>query len=53
MILVTYSQGGVARTGVMLDDTNVADLNRGSGGRLPTTMIELLAQGDEAMAAAR
>ncbi len=53
MRLVTYSQGGVARTGVMLDDTNVADLNRGSGGRLPTTMIELLAQGDEAMAAAR
>lgn len=53
MRLVTYSQGGVTRTGAMLDDTNVVDLNRGSGGRLPSSMIELLEQGEGGMAAAR
>ena len=53
MRLVTYSQGGVSRTGVMLDDENVVDLNRGSGGRLPTSMLELLGEGEAAMAAVR
>ncbi|MBI5289555.1 MAG: fumarylacetoacetate hydrolase family protein [Chloroflexi bacterium] len=53
MRLVTYSQAGQFRTGVMLDDQNVVDLNRASGGRLPTSMLEFLAQGEAALAGAR
>jgi 2-keto-4-pentenoate hydratase/2-oxohepta-3-ene-1,7-dioic acid hydratase in catechol pathway len=37
----------------MLDETRVVDLGRASGGRLPASMLELLAQGEPAMAAAR
>ncbi len=53
MRLVTYSQAGQSRTGVMLDDTNIVDLNRATGGALPTTMLEFLAQGEPALAAAK
>ena len=53
MRLVTYSQAGESRTGVMLDDDHIVDLNRASGGALPTTMLEFLAGGDAAMESAR
>lgn len=45
MRLVTYSNGGESRTGAMLDDDNILDLNRASGGALPTSMIALLEMG--------
>jgi 2-keto-4-pentenoate hydratase/2-oxohepta-3-ene-1,7-dioic acid hydratase in catechol pathway len=44
--LVTYSQNGTARTGAMLDDDNILDLNRATGGCVPTDMLALLAGGD-------
>jgi 2-keto-4-pentenoate hydratase/2-oxohepta-3-ene-1,7-dioic acid hydratase in catechol pathway len=44
--LVTYSQDGVARTGAMLDDDNILDLNRATGGRTPVDMLSLLDGGD-------
>jgi 2-keto-4-pentenoate hydratase/2-oxohepta-3-ene-1,7-dioic acid hydratase in catechol pathway len=37
----------------MLDDDHIIDLNRASGGALPTTMLEFLAGGDAAMESAR
>ena len=46
MRLVTYSQNGVARTGAMLDDDNILDLNRATGGSVPADMLALLAGGD-------
>ena len=46
MRLVTYSQNGVVRTGAMLDDNNILDLNRATGGSVPTDMLSLLAGGD-------
>lgn len=49
MRLVTYSQAGIMRTGVMLDDRTIVDLNRASGGALPSDMIGLLSGGDEAL----
>ena len=53
MRLVTYRQGGVRRTGAMLDDKMIVDLNRASGGILPTDMIALLEGGDSGIEAAR
>jgi 2-keto-4-pentenoate hydratase/2-oxohepta-3-ene-1,7-dioic acid hydratase in catechol pathway len=53
MRLVTYSQAGQPRTGVMLDDANILDLNRASGGALPTTMLEFLMGGQAAIATAK
>ena len=46
MRLVTYSQNGAARTGAMLDDDNILDLNRATGGRAPADMLSLLDGGD-------
>lgn len=53
MRLVTYSQNGVSRTGAMLDDANVLDLNRATGGGVPSDMVSLLNAGDEALEVAR
>lgn len=53
MRLVTYSAAGELRTGAMLDDVNILDLNRATGGKLPTSMIGLLELGDEGMNQAR
>lgn len=53
MRLVTYSNNGEFRTGAMLDDDNILDLNRASGGALPTSMIALLELGDDGMRQAR
>ncbi len=53
MRLVTYTHAGDTRLGAMLDDTHVVDLERASGGKLPSDMLAFLAAGDEAMAAAR
>jgi 2-keto-4-pentenoate hydratase/2-oxohepta-3-ene-1,7-dioic acid hydratase in catechol pathway len=53
MRLVTFEAGGHARLGAMLDDRTVVDLNRASGGSLPSTMMEFLWRGDEGIAAAR
>ncbi len=53
MRLVTYRQGGIRRTGAMLDDKMIVDLNRASGGALPTDMIALLEGGDTAIDASR
>lgn len=53
MRLVTYSAGGELRTGAMLDDVNILDLNRATGATLPTSMIALLELGDEGMNQAR
>lgn len=53
MRLVTYSQGGQSRTGVMLDDENLVDLNRASGRALPATMLEFLEGGEASMESAR
>lgn len=49
MRLVTYSTNGESRTGAMLDDDNVLDLHRASGGALPTSMIRLLEMGAAAL----
>jgi 2-keto-4-pentenoate hydratase/2-oxohepta-3-ene-1,7-dioic acid hydratase in catechol pathway len=53
MRLVTYRQGDDRRTGVMLDDRTVLDLNRSTGGALSTDMITLLEGGDAAIEMAR
>lgn len=53
MRLVTYSTGGELRTGAMLDDANILDLNRATGGTVPTSMVALLELGDEGMNQAR
>jgi 2-keto-4-pentenoate hydratase/2-oxohepta-3-ene-1,7-dioic acid hydratase in catechol pathway len=53
MRLVTYSNNRERRTGAMLDDDNILDLNRASGGALPVDMLALLGLGDEGIAKAR
>jgi 2-keto-4-pentenoate hydratase/2-oxohepta-3-ene-1,7-dioic acid hydratase in catechol pathway len=53
MRLVTYTAGGDARLGAMLDDRTVVDLNRGSGGKLSPDMVAFLNAGDDAMTVAR
>jgi 2-keto-4-pentenoate hydratase/2-oxohepta-3-ene-1,7-dioic acid hydratase in catechol pathway len=53
MRLVTYSQSGVKRTGAMLDDTNILDLNRATGGSVPSDVLALLSGGDDTLAVVR
>ena len=53
MKLVTYTNAGNARLGAMLDDKTIVDLNRASGGKLPTDMMGFLNAGADAMAAAK
>ena len=53
MRLVTYSTNGELRTGAMLDDDNILDLNRASGGSLPIDMLTLLQMGDPGIEQAR
>jgi 2-keto-4-pentenoate hydratase/2-oxohepta-3-ene-1,7-dioic acid hydratase in catechol pathway len=52
MKLVTYTNGAENRLGAMLDD-KIVDLNRASGGKLPTDMIAFLVAGEDAMQLAR
>jgi 2-keto-4-pentenoate hydratase/2-oxohepta-3-ene-1,7-dioic acid hydratase in catechol pathway len=52
MRLVTFADGGSARTGAVVGD-RVIDLNRASNGEIPTTMLDLLAQGDAGLERAR
>ncbi len=53
MRLVTYSRGGKKRLGVMLGVDAVLDLQRASGGALPSDMIGFLAAGNDAMRSAQ
>jgi 2-keto-4-pentenoate hydratase/2-oxohepta-3-ene-1,7-dioic acid hydratase in catechol pathway len=53
MRLVTYSHNGEQRLGAMLGDDAVLDLQRASGGALPSAMLAFLEGGDDAMRAAR
>lgn len=53
MRLVTYSHGGKKRLGVMLGDDAVLDLQRASGGVLPSDMIGFLDAGGDAMRTAQ
>jgi 2-keto-4-pentenoate hydratase/2-oxohepta-3-ene-1,7-dioic acid hydratase in catechol pathway len=53
MKLVTYTSGSDTRLGALLDEKTIVDLNRASGGKLPTDMIAFLNAGGEAMQAAR
>lgn len=52
MRLVTYLEDGSARLGAVVGD-RVVDLNRASGGAVPSTMLELLARGDAGIEQAR
>jgi 2-keto-4-pentenoate hydratase/2-oxohepta-3-ene-1,7-dioic acid hydratase in catechol pathway len=49
MRLVTYKQHEARRLGALLDNTTIVDLNRASGGRLPTDMIAFLDAGAPAL----
>ena len=53
MRLVTYTYQGATRTGALLDDAHLVDVERASGGAAPADMLALLRAGDEAMAAVR
>ncbi len=53
MKLVTYTNAGNTRLGAMLDDKTIVDLNRASGGKVPADMMNFLAAGADAMAAAK
>jgi 2-keto-4-pentenoate hydratase/2-oxohepta-3-ene-1,7-dioic acid hydratase in catechol pathway len=53
MRLVTYTHNGERRTGAMLDDKNILDVNRATGGAVAVDMIGLLSGGADALASIR